>query len=117
MKTKHTKGPWEFKKGGCWTIFADGESIMGDMQYYPWCPANEADWHLIAAAPTMLEALKKRTENEEQRIFEEWLRSERPSGDHDEVNRQWLTSSDYIDFCDEWGTELDAIAKATGGQQ
>ena len=58
-QSKHTKGPWEFRKDDCWTIFADGSSIMGDMQYYPWVPDNEADWRLIAAAPELLEALQE----------------------------------------------------------
>ena len=56
----HTPGPWEFRKAeqdGVWTIFADGSSIMGDAQYYPWVPDNEHDWRLIAAAPELLEAL------------------------------------------------------------
>ena len=58
MTDKHTPGPWVFRKDEGWTILADGESIMGNEQYYPWCPWNEADWRLIAAAPEMLEALK-----------------------------------------------------------
>lgn len=57
-QSEHTKGPWEFRKDDCWTIFADGSSIMGDIQYYPWVPDNEADWHLIAAAPQLLAALR-----------------------------------------------------------
>jgi hypothetical protein len=27
------------------------------MTYYPWVPENDADWHLIAAAPDLYEAL------------------------------------------------------------
>lgn len=57
-QSEHTKGPWEFRKDDCWTIFADGSSIMGDMRYYPWVPDNEADWRLIAAAPQLLAALQ-----------------------------------------------------------
>ena len=72
------------------------------------------DGKLMAAAPELLEVVKKRTENEEQRVFEYWLERVRPSGDHDAVQRQWLSSHEYIDFCDEWSEELDAIAKATG---
>lgn len=58
----HTPGPWEFRKAeqdGVWTIFADGGSIMWDAQYSPWVPDKEADWHLIAAAPELLEALQR----------------------------------------------------------
>jgi hypothetical protein len=31
---------------------------MGAETYYPWVPSNEADWHLMAAAPDLLAALK-----------------------------------------------------------
>jgi hypothetical protein len=55
---KHTLGPWEFRKENPWTIFADGDSIMGNRDYYPWVPTKEADWLLIAAAPDLLEALE-----------------------------------------------------------
>lgn len=64
---KHTPGPWKM-------VFEDGdrkiiappqdprlglrETLMCDMQYYPWCPTKEADWRLIAAAPELLEALR-----------------------------------------------------------
>jgi len=34
---------------------------MCDTHYYPWCPENDADWHLIAAAPDMLQKLEKIT--------------------------------------------------------
>ena len=58
MSESHTPGPWEFRQSdGRYTIYADGESIMGDETYYPWCPSNKADWHLIAAAPDMYLAL------------------------------------------------------------
>lgn len=30
---------------------------MCDERYYPWCPAEDADWRLIAAAPDLLAAL------------------------------------------------------------
>lgn len=58
--SKHTKGPWEFCEDDCgdWRIYADGRAIMGDAQNYPWVPESDADWHLIAAAPDLLEALR-----------------------------------------------------------
>ena len=58
--SKHTPGPWEFRKQPYepWTIYANGNSIMGNETYYPWVPYKEADWHLIAAAPDLLEALQ-----------------------------------------------------------
>lgn len=57
MSTKHTPGPWEFRTDGGWRLYADGECIMGNEQYYPWVPESAADWRLIAAAPELLSAL------------------------------------------------------------
>lgn len=63
--TKHTPGPWRILRenvdGDVETqiLSADGNSLMGDARYYPWVPAYEADWLLIAAAPELLEALRK----------------------------------------------------------
>lgn len=55
----YTKGPWTFEKKENWHIRdAEGNSMMCDEQYYPWVPSNEADWHVMAAAPELLEALK-----------------------------------------------------------
>lgn len=45
----------------------------------------------------------------EQAAFEDWLERTRPHGDADAVGYQWETSGDYLDFCDEWLTELDLI--------
>jgi hypothetical protein len=60
--SKHTPGPWTFTKGETldeWRLLAaDGESLMGSEQYYPWVPHREADWLLIAAAPELYEALR-----------------------------------------------------------
>jgi hypothetical protein len=62
----HTSGPWHFiVENGDKKIVApnrDGlashETLMCDTNYYPWCPSEDADWHLIAAAPEMLKALE-----------------------------------------------------------
>ena len=61
----HTKGPWvtiqntDSLGDKCrYIVAADGTHVMGDERYYPWCPYEESDWHLIAAAPELLEALK-----------------------------------------------------------
>lgn len=59
---QHSLGPWRFNKqmDEPWTISdARGHSLMGDTQYYPWVPGDEADWHLIAAAPDMLASLRE----------------------------------------------------------
>ena len=61
----YTKGPWTLTltddeyKGKHTITDADGEELMCDMNYYPWCPDSTSDWHLIAAAPELLEALKE----------------------------------------------------------
>lgn len=56
---KWTRGPWEVKfSGGETHLIADGDCIMCDMHYYPWAPENPADWHLIAAAPDLYDALQ-----------------------------------------------------------
>jgi hypothetical protein len=57
----YTKGPWKLdttSDAGNWHVRdADGNSLMCDEHYYPWVPDNIEDWHLIAAAPEMYEAL------------------------------------------------------------
>lgn len=56
---KWTPGPWVVKfSHGDTAIYMDGECTMCDMTYYPWVPENINDWHLIAAAPDLYEALE-----------------------------------------------------------
>jgi len=61
-ETKHTPGPWriELRGGDKYLYGAEPEqsALMCDMSYYPWTPDTDADWHLIAAAPDLLAALK-----------------------------------------------------------
>lgn len=59
MSGRHTPGPWTYERdGGDRYIRAvNGESLQCDTPFYPWVSSNEADWHLIAAAPDMLGAL------------------------------------------------------------
>jgi hypothetical protein len=56
----HSNGPWkiERKGGNRYLRIADQfeTAIMCDEQYYPWVPDSDDDWHLIAAAPELLEA-------------------------------------------------------------
>ena len=60
MERKWTPGPWRVEyKYGDMAIIADGDSIMCDMTYYPLVPDNPNDWHLIAAAPDLYDALEK----------------------------------------------------------
>lgn len=75
---------------------------------------DEAAARLAAAAPELLEALTKAVEETEQFLFEAWMVRTCPSGDHECVQRQWLASSDHVDFCREWAEQFAAIAKATG---
>lgn len=58
-EVSHTPGPWRVTEedGDRELLAANGESLMCDLQYYPWTPASDADWRLIAAAPELLEAL------------------------------------------------------------
>jgi hypothetical protein len=56
MTTKHTAGPWEVAEGHAgWLVVGDVKAtshvVIADVP-------DEDDAHLIAAAPTMIEALK-----------------------------------------------------------
>lgn len=71
MESKHTPGPWEtskvkglhvthiFKTMPCSTLIAQTEGLN-----------NEADAHLIAAAPELLEALKELLAHEGERSYD-----------------------------------------------
>lgn len=120
MSSKHTPGPWQLaEKYNCKDVRAVDGPYVAD------CNASAAiDWRtkeanarLIAAAPELLEALSRAVRETEQFLFEAWLVRECPSGDVDAVQRQWLESSDRLDFIEEWAEQIDAIAKATGGEQ
>ena len=59
-QTKWTPGPWTVEyKGGCTRLETSRGVTMCDENYYPWAPDNDADWHLIAAAPDLYDALKE----------------------------------------------------------
>ena len=60
----------------------------------------------------LLEALKGSIENAEQEAFERWLADESPSGDTEQVKRQWEESSDLRNFLSNWKVELVVAAKA-----
>ena len=103
---------WKFI--GC-SIRLDDTDVARVYQHYG---LSEAEFKqrgkLLAAAPELLDVLSDKVNDAEQRVFEDWLESKSPSGDHEKVQRQWLESSDYRDFVAEWGDQLAAIAKATG---
>lgn len=119
-QNKHTPGPWIVT-----TCLRQEDEIICDMlnegAYVAITKGQKlANWrhdaNLIAAAPNLLEALDKMLDNEEQRDFEKWLRSKAPSGDCSDVQAQWLESSDYEDFLENWKLQIAAIAKARGEQ-
>ena len=60
----------------------------------------------------LLSALKGSIENAEQEAFENWLADKSPSGDAEQVKRQWESSSDLRNFLSNWKVELVVIAKA-----
>ena len=60
----------------------------------------------------LLDALKGSIENAEQEAFESWLADKSPSGDAEQVKRQWEESSDLHDFLSQRKMELAVIAKA-----
>ena len=56
---KWTQGPWVVKySNGTIQLQTPYEVTMCDETYYPWVPYNYADWHLIAAAPDLYDALE-----------------------------------------------------------
>jgi hypothetical protein len=84
---KHTPGPWVFTtERGDNVIRGGGKTLMNDTQYYPYCPDEDADWRLIAAAPDLLDALQS-------------------------VVSAWETGKPYVN---EMGAARAAIARATG---
>ncbi len=61
---QHTPGPWILSSQDGTiklnrVIYAGDKLLLSDEAYYPTVPDNEADWTLIAAAPKMLQALKR----------------------------------------------------------
>lgn len=53
--------------------------------------------------------VKKFLDNEEQFVFEHWMRRIDPHGDCDMVHRQWLESADYSDFIEQFNVLFDLI--------
>lgn len=124
MSSKHTRGPWETDRNNVHTgqIATIHHCLNNDWvevwsENWPIDEAEqEANARLIAAAPDLLEALTKAVRETEHFLFEAWLVRVCLSGDVEAVQRQWLASSDYCGFIDEWREQIDAIAKATGEQ-
>ena len=56
--------PWAFrwKNSNMEIVDAAGNVIMCDESFYPWCPDDEADWHLIVAAVNSYKAPKENDE-------------------------------------------------------
>lgn len=57
----HTPGPWriEVSDGAKHLRSAKGDSLMCNMDFYPWTPDNPDDWTLIAAAPRLADELNR----------------------------------------------------------
>lgn len=55
--------------------------------------------------------LKKFVDNEEQFVFEHWMRRTDPHGDCDMVHSQWLDSADYSDFVSQFKPLFDLIGE------
>jgi len=73
-----------------------------------------ANARLIAAAPDLLAELMACVANENQEAFDDWFYLVAPSGDVENVQRQWKESSSYLDFLSKTTGARAAIAKATG---
>ena len=57
-----------------------------------------------------LDALTKILKIFERDAFDIWLEAKSPSGDVEQVQRQWESSSEYSEFCDKWADARAAIA-------
>ena len=107
---KGTQGPWE----------VDGVEVRASASHpteriCEMVPGFErADADLIAAAPDLFKELQLVLDYEEQSQFERWVEIADPSGDCESVQRQWLESAEYEDFCDLWSGPIAAVAKALG---
>lgn len=55
LLARASDGPWRisYERGTTQIRTSQNESIMGDETYYPWVPEHEADWEIIALAPTL----------------------------------------------------------------
>lgn len=62
----------------------------------------------------LCEALEDVVKNEEQRVFEDWLASNSPSGCVELVEAQWKMSAEYLDFSDEWQSSISALERGRG---
>ena len=115
IQDKHTPGPWRIKHdhGSMHLKAADNTSLMCDETYYPWVPDNLSDWHLIAAAPDMLEASPRAVLM--MRIASELIRDGLAVDQtvfYDDAECDGYCVADDLDFAAE---ALDAaIARATG---
>jgi len=109
---KWTKGPWSFVvEDGDRKIVAPStderlrtrDTLMCDTAYYPWCPDSDADWHLISAAPDLLEALQGA------------LKALDAIGDEMTVGDRFTNAGQYL--IDALMPARAAISKALGGEQ
>ena len=112
MSAQHTPGPWRagWSMAGSWLVY------IGDIVLNLRGAEREADARLIAAAPALFAELRKRVDDVQQGLFEDWLAETCPSGGVEQVQAQWEQSSSYREFCSTWGGALDALDEAAGAQ-
>lgn len=77
-------------------------------------------WNLRSLTPAQMhadevcETLQSRFNYAHDFAFESWINKESPSGDSEGVQKKWLTSSDYLDFIDDWESVYVLLAKVKG---
>lgn len=89
--------------------------FRGRDHHAKWCAdVTHPDMRLIAAAPELLRVMRLLVDNAQSCVFEDWLAGACPSGDADDVQRQFEASDEYGEFCADWQGPINAIAEATG---
>lgn len=120
---KGTPPPWALNRhgaivGGKFHEYANGSAQSQVAMVVGSREVNEqemkANAYLIAAAPDLFKELQLVLDYEGQSRFERWMEIADPSGDCESVQRQWLGSAEYEDFCDLWSGPIAVIDKALG---
>ena len=68
-------------------------------QQYGWI-SDIVAYRLVGQEPAKAEPKQARARDSERAAFEAWLDITRPSGDCEVVQRAWLSSDAYMDWCD-----------------
>ncbi|HGN2557710.1 TPA: hypothetical protein ACKR1C_000479 [Pseudomonas aeruginosa] len=112
---KHTPGPWYRDGTTVYALNPQNFNRFSAQIHGAHTPQSELEAvaRLVAAAPELLDELKKTVDNEQQAVFEDWLLRTRPSGCFELVQSQFHESSDFAEFRESWKSQIAAIAKAT----